>query len=365
MLLQGYSKLGAMVNFIRIFLVFHLLFVCFFTLCAQTKSESPERTKLAFSYTWQENKPVRVYLQYSPVNMPDYYFTQLKTGVCSDGLCKPINIQIRWDLLGRFLTYHTEERYVLTKFDHVRFTDEDHRQLHKILADTASILRDYKVEDMIDSATYVKSQQIDAVTRPTSPTFENVTVDGALYTVYTLWHFANSSIRKSILGHTKALLSDSLVIIQMLQSARRDYVSFVLKTLETKKIHRFSKYIMNLVGHHDEYIPHFALSYLSDRLLTEPYWQQQLMLNFAEAASSLKNAVLARLKGIPLNNSSINILLLSLEKMSESQINAAFGIIDKNKTQLDDSTKTRLMALSKNSNSTISSHAIRLLQKVD
>src|SRR5690606_6322691 len=132
----------------------------------------------------------------------------LETDVCSDELCKPVYITIRWDLLGRFLSYHTDKQHRLTKFDHVELTKDDHARLHAILSDTASILRDYKVEDMIDTTVQLQSLKVDAVTGATSKTFDGATVEGALYTVYTLWHFTNGPVRKRIVEHTASLLSD-------------------------------------------------------------------------------------------------------------------------------------------------------------
>src|SRR5690606_13440718 len=155
----------------------------------------------AFDFQVNEFTAVSVDLAYTPSGDPVFYSSHLETDVCSDGLCKPVSITIHWDLLGRFLSYHTDKRHRLTKFDHIELTEEDHAQLHRILSDTSSVLRDYQVEDMIDTAVHLQSRKLDAVTGATSKTFDGATVEGALYTVYTLWHFTNGDIRKRILEH--------------------------------------------------------------------------------------------------------------------------------------------------------------------
>lgn len=352
-----------MPSFTKIWLTLLFIFLAVGLPFAQERDRPLEKSVFAFRYMSDEGLDVDVYLQYTLENKPIAYSAHLETDVCSDGLCKPVNITIQWDLLGRFHSYHTDGRHVLTKFDHIELTQEDHRQLHKILSDTASILRDYKVEDMIDTAVHVRSQQVDAVTRATSVTFDGATVEGALYTVYTLWHFTNGPVRRRILEHTESLLSDPFVKY-MLHSGKRDYVSFIFKNISSGQRNSLTTDIIKLIEDDDEYIPHFALAQLGDSILSIPSWQHELLNRFPQATTTVKNAFLARLSAIQVDNASIDSLISFLPELRENQIIAVFSIIEKNKARINGKTRKSLETLSQSNDTTIARHAKNTLKRI-
>lgn len=317
-----------------------------------------------FPFEVNDSLSVNVNLEYNEEGYPKRYAAHLVTDVCSDDLCKPINITVWWDLLGRFLTYYTEEHYKLTKFDHVELTPADHIQLHKILSDTASILRDYEVEDMIDTAVHVQSQQADAVTRATSLTFDGTTVKGALYTVYTLWHFTNGALRHRIAEHTKGLLSGSFVKY-MLHSGNRDYVAFTFKNLDSEDQQRFVGDIIELLGDKDDYIPHFALAQLNDKVLAHSSYQHMLLNYLPKVESSVKNALLKRFEVIQVDREGLAVLLSFVSKLKENQVALVFSIIENNKPSLDKSLIEQIRVLSHNSDKTIGRQAGDILRKID
>ncbi len=332
---------------------------------AQEKGQPVEKSVPAFRFEADEQVTVDVALHVTADGIPVYYFAHLETDVCSDELCKPVDITIRWDLLGRFLSYHTDEAHALTKFDHVKLTEEDHAQLHRILSDTASILRDYQVEDMIDTTKQVRSQQVDAVTRPTSLTFDGATVEGALYTVYTLWHFTNGPIRARIKAFTTSLMSDDAIVKNMLTSENRDYVGFVFKNITEKQRHRLEDVIVKLVGSKDAYIPHFALAQLRDSVISLPNYQQQLLTYFPQVDNSVKNALLDRLSSIRMNSDAMIKLLATVSNLRENQILKAFTVVQNNKAHTDEKIRKQLEILSRNQNSVIAQQAKNTLLKIE
>ncbi len=340
-----------------------LIFLWVSSSCAQEREQPIVKSVPAFRFEVNEQVEVDVFLNYTEHGDPFFYSAHLETDVCSDGLCKPISITVRWDLLGRFLSYHTDETHKLTKFDHVELTAEDHAQLHKILADTASVLRDYEVEDMIDTSTHIHSLQVDAVTRPTSTTFDGTTVEGALYTVYTLWHFTNGPIRRQLVEHTRSILSDSFVKY-ILHSGNRDYIAFIFKTISPTQYDRFIADIIELVGNHDEYIPHFALAQLRDNILSDPSCQRVLLAFFLPAANPVKNALLTRLAAVPLDSKSLEQLLSFLPGRPENQVIAIFSLLENNKSQLDKKLIKKVSDLASNSDYFIASQAKNLLKRI-
>lgn len=326
--------------------------------------EALNRPDRVFRFEVNDSLSVNVDLEYSEGGHPKSYSARLETDVCSDELCRPINITVRWDLLGRFLSYHTEDRYKLTKFDHVELTAADHRQLHKILSDTASILRDYEVGDMIDTSVHVQSREVDAVTRATSLTFDGTTVKGALYTVYTLWHFTNGAIRHRIAGHTRTLLSGSFVRY-MLHSGNRDYVAFTFKHLLSGERSHFISDIIELLGDEDDYIPHFALAQLSDGELADTSRQHALLRYLPAVKAPVKNALLKRFETLRVDREGLSMLLSFLPELEDNQIAEVFSIVGNNRSSLDKELLEQIQGLSDSPDGAIARHAERTLRKID
>lgn len=362
--LPGFLKSDAMRNGIKVGIVYFLIFWIGGSCYAQDVQTS-NKTVPAFHFKVNDSVEVDVDLIYKEDGYPVIYTAHLETGVCSDGLCKPISLTVSWDLLGQFIAYHTADLYSLTKFDHIEFTDEDHKQLHRILSDTAAILRDYEVNDMIDTAGYLRSQQIDAVTRPTSLTFSAATVEGALYTVYTLWHFTNGAIRAKIKAHTKSFMSDDAVVKNMLASDNRDYVGFVFKHITEEQHSRLGSDIVKLVGSSDMYIPHWALAQLKDSVLFLPNIQQQLLVYFPAADNALKNALLDRLASVPMNANTMVMLLSSLPNLQEHYVTKALNIIESNKPRIDERIREKLEILSRSQDRAMAKQARNILLKIN
>ncbi|WP_133166386.1 hypothetical protein [Sphingobacterium haloxyli] len=318
-------------------------FIIYFTFISilQGYAQDQDIIKKAFFYKVNDSLSVEVKISLDDGH-PVTYFSHLETDVCSDGLCKPINLTIYWDLLGNFLSYRTDRFRPLTKFDHIEMTEDDHRQLHKILSDTSSLLRDYHVEDMIDAHQNVYSAKADAVTRPTSKTFENVTVEGALYTVYTLWHFVNGGIRQELLEYTSTLFSEPL-INHMLQSDNRDYIRFALEHEDfLRQFETFIPQTIALITHSDDYIPHFAVAKLKDSILMDTSCQYKIMYQLVRANQHVKNLLLTRFENIPLHNASITELIINIPTMNVSQLEKVAQILYNNKNSITEEQYNRL-----------------------
>jgi len=253
------------------------------------------KSEKLFLFDANDSVQVEIELLKNDQNQPQLYRAYLSTGVCSDGLCKPVNIQIYWDLLGDFYEYETAKDAGLTKFDHMPFTADDHRRLHTILADTSSLLRDYYVEDLIDPQVKLRSKTIDGVTGATNTTFQATTVPGALYTVYTLWHFVNGTIRHRLFNNTVAMLSDSL-IKQLLGSENGKYQRFMIAHLNEAQAEKFQQALMELVEYSkDDYVPHFALDKLPEATWQDATQYNQVLAFLPKMPFPVQTAILNKL----------------------------------------------------------------------
>ncbi|MBN4071496.1 hypothetical protein JYT72_03180 [Crocinitomix catalasitica] len=159
-----------------------------------------------------------VLLHYS-YGKPDYYYSNIFTPVCETGVCKPIYINIYWDLMGNYHHFDQPKGEILTKLDHQPFTDEDYQLLDEILrGDDPRYGLTVKHSSLSESATasnkkekhekhesegspaptasrtvfMSKMEMVDGITGATLPQLRDQFVPGALYTTYTCWDLANT-----------------------------------------------------------------------------------------------------------------------------------------------------------------------------
>lgn len=147
---------------------------------------------------------------------PIQFFSKIFTPVCETGECKPIFINIYWDLVGNYLRYDQPEGEILTKSDHVPFTPSDYELLDEILrgedprygsiakhsipnpsSDSQQKQNNQSQSDVavMQKVFLTKDQMVDGVTGATLDPHVTKFVPGALYTTYTCWDLANSSKR--------------------------------------------------------------------------------------------------------------------------------------------------------------------------
>src|SRR5690606_23863151 len=183
--------------------------------------------------------------------------------------------------------------------------------------------------DMIDTTLKVQSGVLDAVTGATNPTFASVTVEGAMYTVYTLWRFVNGTVRQQIRQHTKAQLTHALMA-EMLPADRLVYQLFVYEHFTDRQRRQFAPLVLSLIGDDDPYIPHFAIDQLTPELLADSALQVQAMAYLATVAAPVQNSLLSKMRGLSLHSESVRLLLETVPAFSANQMANVFAILEDN-----------------------------------
>jgi len=134
-----------------------------------------------------DSAPIQL-IEYQKHADPNSYFTSFITkDVCSEGVCKLVELWLHWDEAGNFIGLQVPCNEDLTKLDHTPFSQEDYIQLHMILSDTSSVLKILQYEDLTDNH-ITTNKDVDAVSGATSAALEDVVIQGAVYTCYALWH---------------------------------------------------------------------------------------------------------------------------------------------------------------------------------
>lgn len=150
-------------------------------------------------------------IQYlSQEGYPISYTRHLRTGVCFDNKCRPLDITLRWNVTGRYLGFELPEKEFLSKYDHEPFTEAEYLRLHAILTDSLSALKNFHYNEIVPKAdsTY---QKVDAVSGATSANVLDHVVEGAAFTTYKLWHLVYGSAERRAEALTRQRLSPELI----------------------------------------------------------------------------------------------------------------------------------------------------------
>jgi hypothetical protein len=144
-----------------------------------------------------------VHLVYNAYEQPLYYESNVFTPVCHTGKCLPVRITIQWDLGGDFNRFELKGDEILTKVEHIPFTETDYQMLHNILGNDQSELRNYHYEDLVFKGQDTVTAEVDGVSGATITGLKGHYVPDALFTSHTLWHLVNGNIRSLLAENTK------------------------------------------------------------------------------------------------------------------------------------------------------------------
>jgi hypothetical protein len=150
---------------------------------------------------------------------PLFYFANIFTPVCNTGECLPVKINLYWNLKGEYIQFDQDDGEILTKLDHVPFTENDYELLNEILTgpdpryeelEKHSKRSEGKNQDQANPGPQAvkklsKYEMVDGITGATALEIQDKFVPGALYTTYTLWGLANDH-RDMIQNYTSTQL---------------------------------------------------------------------------------------------------------------------------------------------------------------
>jgi len=229
-----------------------VVLVCIFTLgmfqpvaFSQVKDDS---CVFAFNYLTEESDTENaIKICSNPDQIPFQYFSEINMPVCDDTLCANVVLKIFWDLAGNYAGFDTIAGKPLTKFDHKKFISADYLKLNEILKNRNSALRMLNKEDLVDKSVKVKATTVDAVTGATPATIKKATVEGAVYTCFTLWHFVNGTIRNKLALFTQSIYSEP-VVLQMMNSDNYETQLFALRNLSGKDFEKHIDLLFKVIG---------------------------------------------------------------------------------------------------------------------
>ena len=249
-----------------------------------------------------------VKLIYDWQSKPHSYYTQLVTPVCETGVCLLVAIAVYWDLSGNYMGYQLPPDKILTKLDHEPFSIEDYKKLDLILSDNYWSLASYDINDLIiDSTKTLVDSEIDAYSGATAKfVSEKDNIEGALYTIYTLWDFIHDKEKTDyLLAHTLNLMEEGKVdLISFLKSDNLNYQELAVNILKSgEKIDQsYLAPLLQIILKNDQYLAYEILQMID----ADPDIQLQLWDVYQQVNISKKRDILQKLAE---NESSEELLL--------------------------------------------------------
>jgi hypothetical protein len=162
------------------------------------------------------------------------YYLDVDSVACRDSVCEIVTVRIFWDALGRYRRYTLPKGGALTKKGHELFSDADHAKLHSILTDANSSLQHVSIDQV--SSPDQAMEDVDAISGATPLSQRDSVVPGAVYTTYTLWHWANGPIRQTVYRQTEQACSQPQ-LLSFLNSADKDFTIFAINQFTARRIH--------------------------------------------------------------------------------------------------------------------------------
>jgi hypothetical protein len=307
-------------------LFFTFLFMLFVPSLGQTRfSAFLEMEGIRFSHSYTNpsdslSSPEIIELR-DVKGIPVWFRRDFRKVVCLTGQCRIVHLWIFWDGTGNYLGIQEHPGEPLTKTDHTFFTAADYQKLQGILADSVSVLKHLKQEELIVKTEKHKGK-VDAVSSATQPSLKEYLVRNAAYTCYTLWHTVYGSTRNEIVRLLEERADDNylkLIFEKNDPAYLRWAIDFIGRTPEYYSI--FYRQLIGLIKSKDEILSQRVLNYFSKDRLSDTAIQKELILSFEDFGYQRKFELLWKFSEVQYIDN--KVILHLLDMFENDRINAS------------------------------------------
>ena len=255
---------------------------------------------------------------------PLLFYSNILTPVCIDHVCKPMAIEIYWNLLGAYVGYGVFSDELLTKYDHDLFENQDYEKLHQLLLNRHSILERRQLSDLFDAGAApkkekvtFKGQEVDAISGATKKEIKESVVEGALYSCYTIWHLVHGEVAPKMAHYLDSIYNEELANY-FLYSDYQDYQLHAIKNFDSISIKQHLPRIIDIASDSKPLVSGYILKKLPKSLWRDQSTTEQLYLHFDGFDVNTKTILIDRL---PLaHQKAPAILAPKVEHMSKNQL---------------------------------------------
>lgn len=253
-----------------------------------------------------------IYRVTSKEGYPLYFYQVVADDVCFDNKCRPINLQIYWNITGRYFGFMLEDGEFLSRRDHEPFDTADYLRLHHLLADPMLPFANVRFEELVDSSETSDSSQVDGLTGATSRQLSAYVVEGAAYTTYVLWSALYGSAKALVEQATRSQLNKDLLLKILESPSSIDHIWGLKKIDALEKIDlSIEERILMLIGGEDFFVSYTAINWISPVHLQSFTLQDGLFDVYSKSQSNIRKPILDKLYGAP--QLSPKVLLKSYE----------------------------------------------------
>lgn len=235
----------------------------------------------------------------SPEGMPLYYYQDIQTSVCFDNKCRPLDLQVLWNITGRYLGFQLPEGEFLSRHDHQPFTEREYQRLNFLLADAQLPMRDIAFEALLTPTTQ-QSTGVDAISGATSKALKDFVVAGAAYTTYTLWNIVYGPARDRIIALTEQRLDTSLLALILQSPSSEDHVWALSHIDQTTPLApQLEPILARLVTSKDYFSAYSVINAIQPVQLSSQPYQLALVSALDSVDNGLKKLLIDKLSTAP------------------------------------------------------------------
>ncbi|MFC2099135.1 hypothetical protein ACFLSP_05275 [Bacteroidota bacterium] len=189
------------------------------------------------------------------------FYMDVESVICEDSLCKIVIVRIFWDRLGFYTRYELAPGIQLEKAEGKPFTSDDHEKLHKILQQTDSPFKELFLGELVSVED--GPDIVDGRSGATIALSENASVKGAVWTCYTLWHWANGCI-VPIIRQITAQACNLNDLMDYLKKGEENHKVFAMQELKNRGAYdgQSVEAVLNQTTSEDLSFTKLALKYL-------------------------------------------------------------------------------------------------------
>ena len=159
------------------------------------------------------------------------FYMDVESVVCGSKECKIVSVRVHWNALGEFTNLELRNGITLEKNEGIEFSKEDYQKLDLILKDKASPLQTYYKYELVSTN---HANAMDAFSGATVEIDKSAVVEGAVWTCYTLWYWANGGVVDAIRNITSQKYTNQQ-LQQLVLGSNQGYQIFALEELIKRK----------------------------------------------------------------------------------------------------------------------------------
>ena len=278
------------------FYFFLPIFICI----SFTSFRLEEKNRIAFQFVNQDSVQITVHEVLDSTGSLINYKSRVKTPVCEGKICYDVELIFYWNLVGDFVKYELITGKPLTKQKHEPFKPADYLKLSELLVNKESAFSTLKKEELV--------VKLDAVTGATVASIKGQTIEGAVYSCFTLWQIANGEVVDQIQEHTLQKLDKNIVRnIMAINTPEADY--FLINHFKRVDFINFAPEIQLLIKRGKGYFSKNAIEKIPDELLASLEIQSFFSEQYPHLGYYAQTALLERLQNRTISNQLASALI--------------------------------------------------------